>query len=293
MLRNIVKIDESKCDGCGDCIPACAEGALQIIDGKARLISDLFCDGLGACLGHCPQGAITVEEREAEPYNEKKVMETIAKGGKNVIKAHLEHLKEHGETRYYQQAIEYLKENEIEIPIEKETVTPESNQACGCPGSQTIDLRDISNDGNREETGDRTSHLQQWPIQLHLVSPLAAYYRNSNLLLAADCVGFSYPDFHKDFLKDKTIAIACPKLDTNQEAYLQKLAAMINQTELKSITVLVMQVPCCSGLVQLAQKAVEISEKSIPLKAVVIGLKVEILKEVDLTQQIMNKENIN
>ena len=160
MLRKIVKIDESKCDGCGDCIPACAEGALQIIDGKARLISDLFCDGLGACLGHCPQDAIIVEEREAEPYNEKKVMETIIKGGRNVIKAHLEHLKEHGETKYYQQALKYLKENKIEIPIEKETITPESNQTCGCTGSQTIDLRNISKDGNKEEAGDRISHLQ-------------------------------------------------------------------------------------------------------------------------------------
>jgi NAD-dependent dihydropyrimidine dehydrogenase PreA subunit len=288
MIRKIVKIDESKCDGCGDCIPSCAEGALQIIDEKARLISDLFCDGLGACLGHCPLGAISVEEREAEPYSEKKVMETIVNGGPNVIKAHLEHLKEHNEILYFQQAIDFLNENNIEVPIGKESANPSQKHSYGCPGSQTIDLRETSEDGHREVTGESISHLQQWPIQLHLVSPLAGYYKNSDLLLAADCVGFSYPDFHKDFLKDRTIAIACPKLDSNQEIYLQKLVGMINNADLKSISVMVMQVPCCSGLVQLAQKAVELSGKNIPLKAVVIGIKGEILKETDLTQEILD-----
>ena len=289
MLRKIVNIDESKCDGCGDCIPACAEGALQIIDGKARLISDLFCDGLGACLGHCPQGAITVEEREAEPYNEKKVMETIVKGGRNVIKAHLEHLKEHNEIIYFQQAIDFLNENNIEIPIEKNIINSEPKQGGGCPGAQTIDLRETNEQDKEKEHGIRSSHLQQWPIQLHLVSPLASYYKNSDLLLTADCVGFSYPDFHKDFLKDRTIAIACPKLDTNQEIYLQKLVAMIGQAELNSITIMIMQVPCCSGLVQLAQKAVELSGKNIPVKAIVIGIKGEILKEADITQDMLSK----
>ena len=289
MLRKIVNIDESKCDGCGDCIPACAEGALQIIDGKARLISDLFCDGLGACLGHCPQGAITVEEREAEPYNEKKVMETIVKGGRNVIKAHLEHLKEHNEIIYFQQAIDFLNDNNIEIPIGKNSSHSEPKQGGGCPGAQTIDLRETNGQDKEEEQGIRSSHLQQWPIQLHLVSPLAAYYKNSDLLLTADCVGFSYPDFHKDFLKDRTIAIACPKLDTNQEIYLQKLVAMIGQAELNSITIMIMQVPCCSGLVQLAQKAVGLSGKNIPVKVIVVGIKGEILKEADITQDMLSK----
>ncbi len=289
MLRKIVKINESKCDGCGDCIPACAEGALQIIDGKAHLISDLFCDGLGACLGHCPQGAITVEEREAEPYNEKKVMETIVKGGRNVIKAHLEHLKEHNEITYFQQAIDFLNENNIEIPIDKNITNSNPQHGCGCPGSQTIDLRETNGLNKKDEQGIRSSHLQQWPIQLHLVSPLAAYYKNSDLLLTADCVGFSYPDFHKDFLKDRTIAIACPKLDTNQETYLQKLIAMIKHAELNSITIMIMQVPCCSGLVQLAQKAIELSGKNIPVKAIVIGIKGEVLKEAVLHQDMLNK----
>ena len=136
MKRKIIKIDESKCDGCGECVPNCHEGALQIIDGKARLISDLFCDGLGACIGHCPQGALTIEEREAEPYDEKKVMDYIVKGGENVIKAHLEHLYEHGEKEFLRQAVEYLDENGIPLPdldIERK-----SSNGGGCPGSQSV-----------------------------------------------------------------------------------------------------------------------------------------------------------
>ncbi len=268
MLRKIIKINEEKCDGCGNCVPECHEGALQIIDGKARLISDLFCDGLGACLGNCPTGALTVEEREAEPYDEMKVMKYIASGGANVIKAHLEHLRDHQESEYLTLALEYLRNNEIKNPLSSNEL--EGNKShCSCPGSQEMSIENIddSEDGN----DSRVSHLRQWPIQFHLVSPQAAYYRNSDFLLAADCCGFVYPDFHKDFLKGKSLAIACPKLDSNKQVYLEKLVAMINESNLKSITVLIMQVPCCGGLVHLVQQAIYISKSNIKVTVTVLS----------------------
>ena len=278
MLRKIIEIDEAKCDGCGNCVPECHEGALQIIDGKARLISDLFCDGLGACIGHCPTGAMKVVEREAEPYNEKIVMETIVRGGPNVIKAHLKHLKEHEEFEYLSQAVEYLKEHDIEVPslIEEKN---ESTHHSGCPGSREVSFEQIN---NIESTSKTPTQLTQWPIQLHLVNPNAAYYRGSHLLLAADCAGFAYPDFHRDFLSGKSLAIACPKLDTNKQVYLDKLITMINSAGVKEITVLIMQVPCCSGLLQMATQAAEFAEMNIKINAVVIGVNGEVLKEATI-----------
>jgi ferredoxin len=280
MKRKIISINEERCDGCGDCVPECHEGALQIIDGKARLISDLFCDGLGACLGHCPTGALTIEEREAETYDERKVMDYIVKGGKNVIKAHLEHLRDHEEFEFATIALEYLIEKGIPNPLtENEQMEPQQKFS-GCPGSQAISFDEKSS--VEDNSGKRPSHLTQWPIQLHLISPNAQYYRNSNLLLAADCCGFAAPDLHRDFMKGKSIAIACPKLDTNKEVYLEKITAMINESNLQSITVLIMHVPCCSGLAQMAQQAVFDSERQIPVNAFVIGINGEILKEVQL-----------
>jgi ferredoxin len=279
MIRKIIKIDEELCDGCGDCVPACAEGAIQIIDGKARLISDLFCDGLGACLGHCHAGAITVEEREAEPYNEEKVMEYIIKGGENVIKAHLLHLLENNEDEYYRQAVGFLDKRGIKLPSIKEESAVEIQSHSGCPGSKAIAFESASLP--EKENGKRVSHLTQWPVQMHLISPNAAYYKNSDLLLAADCVPIAYADFHKDFMQGKSIAIACPKLDTNKQVYLDKMIKLIDDAEVKSITVAVMQVPCCNGLFQLAQQAIEYSGKEIPLKIVVVGINGNILHELN------------
>lgn len=276
MLRKIIQIDEDKCDGCGDCVPECHEGALQIIDGKVRLISDLFCDGLGACIGHCPNGALAVIEREAEPYDEKKVMDYIVKGGENVIKAHLSHLKEHKEFAFLAQALDYLNDNGINIP---KIDVVENKPSGGCSGSQA---RSFESPNNIEEVGIRRSHLTQWPIQMHLVSPNSAYYRNSDLLLAADCCAFSYGDFHKDFINGKSLAIACPKLDSNKEVYLNKLIAMIDEANINSIHVVIMQVPCCGGLVQLAQQAAESANRRVPLLVTIIGVQGEILKQVDL-----------
>ena len=277
MIRKIIKIDEELCDGCGDCVPACAEGEIQIIDGKARLISDLFCDGLGACLGHCHAGAITIEEREAEMYDEEKVMEYIIQGGENVIKAHLLHLLEHNEDEYYKQAVGVLQKRGIKLPSLKENIQVETYSHSGCPGSKAMSFE--KDHIIEEESGRRVSHLTQWPVQMHLVSPNATYYKNSDLLLAADCVPFAYADFHKDFMHEKSIAIACPKLDSNKQVYLDKLIKMIDEAEVKSITVAVMQVPCCSGLVQLVKQAQEFAEREVPLNISVIGINGNILQE--------------
>jgi len=277
MEREIIKIDESLCDGCGVCVPACAEGALQIIDGKARLISDLFCDGLGACITECPQGAITIEKREAEPYNEYVVMETIVKGGVNVIKAHLKHLRDHKEFELFTQAIDYLDDHKIPIPsIEENNISESAPHAC--PGSAQKTF--LANDEALE--GTRPSQLTNWPIQMHLINPAAAHFRNSDLLLAADCCAFSYGDFHKDFLKNKTLAIACPKLDSNKQIYLDKLIALINESKIKSVNVLVMEVPCCSGLVNLVLQAKDYSEQEIPINITVIGINGNQIKNVSI-----------
>jgi len=277
MKRSIIKIDEGKCNGCGLCVPNCPEGALQIIDGKARLVSDLFCDGLGACLGHCPEGAITVEEREAELYDEKKVMINIVKHGENTIKAHLKHLKDHNQDEFYQQALDYLKEKNIDIS--EEDVNPMQHQHfSGCPGSQTMEFTKETS-VKEDLEGKRPSMLTHWPVQMHLISPNAAHYQGADLLLAADCAAFSLGDFHKDYLKGRTLAIACPKLDEGQEIYLEKLKALIDTAKINTLTVMVMQVPCCSGLLRLARKAVEEADRKIPIKLIVVSIQGEILME--------------
>ncbi|MCM8758109.1 MAG: 4Fe-4S binding protein [Candidatus Omnitrophica bacterium] len=276
--RKIIKIDQDKCNGCGLCIPNCPEGALKIIDGKARLISDLFCDGLGACIGHCPQGAITIEEREAEPYDEKKVMENIVKQGKNVIKAHLEHLKEHNQTEYLKEAIEFLKEKKIDISLEEEVeMKHQIHSLSGCPGSKIMDFRKKEKEKVSDTTGKRPSELRQWPIQLHLVSPVAPYYQKADVLLSADCVAYTVGDFHKDFLKGKSLAIACPKLDEGQDEYVEKIKSLIDEAKINTLTVMTMQVPCCYGLVAIAQEAAKKAKRKIPIKSIVVSLEGEIL----------------
>ncbi len=227
--RQIVKIDEEKCDGCGICIPSCAEGALQIIDGKARLIKEQYCDGLGACLGECPQDAITIEEREADEFNE-------------VAVEHHLHAKEHSHD---------------EIPR-------------GCP-SATV-TRFESHVGEEVTATVQPSMLGHWPVQLTLVPPSAPFFKDADLVLAADCVPFAYPGFHQEFLQDSALAVACPKLD-DFEAHLNKLTEIIRQSEPKSITVVRMEVPCCSGITHMARQALLASGKDIPLKETIIGIK--------------------
>lgn len=278
--RKIIKIDEEKCNGCSLCIPNCPEGALQVIDGKARLISDLFCDGLGACIGHCPQGAIAIEKRDAEAYDEKKVMANIVKQGKNVIKAHLEHLKGHKQDEYLRQAVEFLKDKKMEVPLQAnhQAAGHAYSESSGCPGSKMVDFRQEKKESSAE-TGRRQSQLRQWPIQLRLVSPLAPYFQKADVLLSADCVAYALGDFHRDYLKGRSIAIACPKLDESQDEYIDKIRFLIDDAKINTLTVMTMQVPCCHGLVVMAQQALEQAKRKIPIKSIVMSLQGDILSE--------------
>jgi NAD-dependent dihydropyrimidine dehydrogenase PreA subunit len=279
MKRKIIQIDEEKCNGCGICIPNCHEGAMQLIDGKARLISDLFCDGLGACIGHCPEGAIEIIEREAEPYDERKVMEIMVKKGRNTILAHLEHLRDHNETEFLQQAIDYLKENNMMMSPEKSET--HSHGEFGCPGSAARDFNEKPAIATSREASpqDAASELRQWPVQLHLLNPQASYFKNADVVLAADCAAFTMGNFHSRFLKGKSLAIACPKLDSNKESYLQKLTSMIADTKINSLTVVMMEVPCCGGLLHMAQTARTNSGRNVPIKQAIVNIQGEVIEE--------------
>ncbi|MBM3315007.1 4Fe-4S dicluster domain-containing protein [candidate division WOR-3 bacterium] len=254
--RKIIKVDEERCTGCGECIPNCPEGALQVIDGKARLVSDLFCDGLGACVGHCPEGAMTVEERPAEPYDESKVMENIVKAGPNTIAAHLAHLKEHGACEFYNQAVAYMKQHDIPLPGgQPQAASP--RLACGCPGSSVRSLSPTPTTRTLDPSTPRPlSRLRNWPIQVTLVPPSAPYLKSADILIAADCVGSSHPDFHDELVQSKVLLIGCPKLDDAQ-AHVEKLTELFRQNRPKSVTVAHMTVPCCFGMVQVVKQALE------------------------------------
>ncbi len=257
MKRKIIKIDEEKCNGCGLCIPDCPEGALQMIDGKARLVSDLFCDGLGACIGNCPQGAIKVVEREALPYDERRVMEeNIINAGANTIKAHLKHLFDHGEFGYYDTAVAVLKEHNLPVPQIEEK--PQGCAAGQCPGSSSMDFKEVYKSHAPVETGAhrQPSELQTWPTQLQLMHPMAGYLKNADLLIAADCAPFAYANFHQDFLKGKVLINFCPKLDQTIDHYIEKLTTILKHNNINSITIVRMEVPCCGGMEMLLRQAI-------------------------------------
>ena len=290
MKREIIKIDEEKCNGCGLCIPACPEGALQIIDGKARLVSDLMCDGLGACIGDCPEGAIEIELREAEPYNETAVMAEIIKHGMNTVVAHLKHLKEHGEMDFMKEALDFLeKQEELTYTLDEVKAKVHADtgaSACdgGCPGSAPvvfdIDADAVNKAGEQPaEQHSRPSALRQWPVQMHLINPQAAYFQNADVVLAADCTAFSMGNFHSDYLKGKSLAIACPKLDSGTESYVEKIRAMIDEARINTLHVMMMEVPCCSGLLQIAKIAASNASRKIPIKKTVVSIRGDILSE--------------
>jgi ferredoxin len=275
--RKIIEIDEEKCNGCGLCMPNCPEGALQMIDGKARLVSDLFCDGLGACIGHCPQGAISVVEREAGEYDERRVMENIVKQGANTIAAHLKHLKDHQQEEYYQQAVAFLKERGISVPKQKVCVS--GGHGGGCPGAKVMDFSRAPVE-RAEQSGPvqnaAASRLRQWPVQLGLVPAFAPYLNNSDLLIAADCVPFAYAGFHENLLKDKIVLVGCPKFD-DLDAYGAKLEQVFRNNTIKSVTYAHMEVPCCSGLIGVIRQAIDASGKEIPFHDRVISIRGELL----------------
>lgn len=290
MKRDIIKIDEDLCNGCGDCVPNCHEGALQVIDGKVRLVSELMCDGLGACIGHCPTGAITIEKREAEPYDETAVIKDMIPKGINVINAHLKHLAEHKQDAFLKEALDYLTAHKEELPFEIKDLVGRIEQqdppkmpghGCGCPGAKTISF-DNDIDGLSVDEGQTVSvksELRQWPLQLHLVNPLAPYYQNADVLISADCVAYAMGNYHSTMLKGRSIAIACPKLDSDMEIYVEKIKMMIDDAKVNTITVAVMEVPCCGGLLHMVQEAVGKAQRKVPVKCMVIGLRGEVISE--------------
>ncbi len=251
-LRQVIRIDEARCDGCGQCVTACAEGAIAVVDGKARLVSEVYCDGLGACLGECPQGAITLETVEAPAFDEEAVRRHLGSRGAAA-----------GPGR----------------PHAPELVTPAVQPSPGCPGSRSMSFAPQAAGAAADEPVEQPSALRQWPVQLHLLSPLAPSLRGADLLLAADCTAYALGGFHSRFLAGKALAIACPKLDSNQDVYLAKLTAMIDQAQLNTVTVLIMEVPCCGGLVHLARRAAEQASRKMPVKVVVVGIQGQILQE--------------
>lgn len=253
LLRKIITIDEDKCDGCGECVPACPEGAIAIIDGKAKLVSEIYCDGLGACLGDCPQGAITMEEREAEAFDEEAVRRRI--------------------------------EDQKPSPV---VASPQPGAAPvppggGCPGAAARAITREQPAGRPYESpggAPPVSTLGNWPVQLHLVPVQAPYLRGARLLIAADCVPFAFADFHRRLLAGRTLLIACPKLD-DVEAYRQKLGALFLENEIESVDVAYMEVPCCFGLVHVVRTALEELEESgrnIPLNLIKVGIKGDVLE---------------
>ncbi len=295
MKREIVKINRDKCNGCGVCVPNCHEGALQIIDNKAVLVSELMCDGLGACLGHCPEDAITIEVREAAPYDESLVMQDMIKHGKNTIVAHLKHLKEHNQTTFLKQGVTFLRNNEAKLDFDLKTVIEEVHglkiqpiqtiQNHGhhhgggvCLGSREIVI-ERNNSTDNETVSEIKSELKQWPVQMHLINPLASYFINSNLVLAADCVAFSIGNFHQKYLKNNSLVIACPKLDSGLESYMDKLVRLIDDAKVNTISIMRMEVPCCFGLTQIVKNAAKKASRKVPLKEIVVGIDGEIRSE--------------
>jgi ferredoxin len=248
--RKIVKIDEEKCDGCGLCIPNCAEGALQIIEGKAKLIGDKFCDGLGACLGHCPQDAIVVSEREAEAFDERSVEALLH--GKKKAQPRSKSLSQPG-------------------PKPQPSFT-------GCPSSRTMHFKAAEPKAGAGSHQPSVSMLSHWPVQLKLVPVNTPYFEDADLLVAADCVPFAYPNFHHDFLKGRAVVVGCPKLDDIQ-LYTEKLTEIFRTNSIRSITLPFMEVPCCFGLVRAVEEALKASGKDIPLKKVKIGIRGDIKPE--------------
>ncbi|MBU2601435.1 MAG: 4Fe-4S binding protein [Actinobacteria bacterium] len=265
--REMIRIDESLCNGCGLCVPACAEGALEIVDGKARIAAEFYCDGLGACLGECPEGALTIEVREAAEFDEVAVEARLRELGRPSLAAsghdHSNGHAAHGHTAHAAQ------HQAAEAPAAH----------VGCPGSLARDMRRPETASARASTAQPDSAdqrpaeslLQNWPVQLGLVNPNAPFLQNADLLIAADCAPFAYRDFHSEFLEGRSLVIACPKLDDAQ-AHLEKLAMLFHAAQPRSVSVVRMEVPCCGGLVALATRAADVAGLKVPVEEIVVSI---------------------
>jgi len=294
-IRQIIEIDEAKCTGCGDCATGCPEGALRIIEGKARMVGENLCDGLGACIGSCPAGAITIVEREAEAYEEGRVMENMVRLGSAVLTAHLEHLAHHGQDTYVREALAWMEERALPLPAEaaravapilaaapkpapafalKPLQSPAAFEAC--PGSAPRRLPPLA---VPKATAQAPSALGSWPIQLHLVNPRAPQFSGADLLVAADCTAFSLGGFHATLLEGRSLVIACPKLDQGRDVYVDKLATILEGAA--SVTLAIMEVPCCSGLLKLLLEARERTSRTDKpaIRTLVLGIGGGVVKE--------------
>jgi NAD-dependent dihydropyrimidine dehydrogenase PreA subunit len=258
MKRKIVQIDEAKCDGCGECIPSCAEGAIALVGGKARLSADALCDGLGACLGDCPQGAITVVEREAAPFDEVAVQRHLAAQGKPAAHAP-------------RPPLAAAPPPAPARPRLSVVPTAAPAQGGGCPGSRPRSIPRAVPAAVASGPRAAESRLGQWPVQLHLVPVTAPYFQGADLLVAADCVPFAYAGFHDELLAGRALVIGCPKLDDNR-FYAQKLGEILTRSDVRSVTVARMEVPCCGGILMAAREGVAASGKALPVKDVVVGV---------------------
>jgi Fe-S-cluster-containing hydrogenase component 2 len=292
MERQVIVIDQDRCTGCGDCIPNCPEGAIQMIDGKARVVNLSLCDGLGACIGHCPVDAIRIETRDADSYDEVAVLQGILPQGEATLRAHLRHLRDHGQHELLETARAYLEQIGHAVTRDGPAEAEESRHPhahAGCPGSRAsvfapggtppFSAEGGPADGPPDLGRDESSALSHWPVQLHLLSPAAPVFRGRDLLLAADCTAFALGGFHRRLLAGKALAIACPKLDQGQELYAAKIKSLVDDAEVNTITVATMEVPCCGGLLLLAQRAVASARRKVPIKHVTVGIQGEILAE--------------
>lgn len=263
MIRKIIHIDEDKCNGCGLCAHACHEGAIDIIDGKAKLVREHYCDGLGDCLPSCPTGAITFEEREAPEYDDtavKKEQEDIKKAAMNMTKEEIMQIEDENKRRKYMKA------------KMKEKGELQQNSHTGCPGSRVMQINRQAekNEVDNTKKSNQTSRLQNWPVQIKLAPVKAPYFDGAKLLIAADCTAYAYASMHEDFMKGKVTIIGCPKLDDID--YSEKLTQIIAQNDIESVSIVRMEVPCCGGLEIAAKKALQASGKFIPWEIVVVGI---------------------
>jgi ferredoxin len=318
--RTVIEIDEDKCDGCGQCANGCHEGALRIIDGKARLVGESLCDGLGACIGECPRGALTTVIREVEDYDERRVIEHILPKGMATIHAHLDHLSSHGQDTWHKQALAVLAEKGIAIPRAVKTSEPacacgasakpipaatsrlegfsqvpaghatprivDNGMSGGCPGSAARAFTPAGGmaasapapQANRapvsgaSTAGGMASRLEHWPVQLHLVNPRVPHFKGADILIAADCTAFACGAFHQALLAGRKLVIACPKLDSGKEIYIDKIRALIDDSGAASITLAIMEVPCCGGLKRLVDEAMAGVSRTVPVSTVVVGI---------------------